>query len=299
MLFVSACGAGSDRATTTTYSRYSNTPYSGDTASSSDPHKLPVGTPYVTTTAPAPGWVYVCNTGARSGIGASAAGPWFSADLKTWDPSLKIAVQGAVTWVSSFTVTPGSALELNGNGLPDHTTGTYPIAPSDPAFAYDRNPNRIQSANIAWVLPAAPQVANDPHCLNMGAIGVLLSGSRLFAPVDEGGRDAVAWEVQDTCGGHPEQHGVYHYHSVSTCIAPKDQAGEHSRLVGYIADGFGLFGNQGEGGKPLTNADLDACHGHAHVITVNGVTQEQYHYHQTQEFPYVVGCYAGTPVELH
>ena len=296
-LLVSACGTGTDATSSATGSVSSDTTDGGNPASSIDPHKLPVGTPYVTTSTPAPGWLYVCATG--NGPGASAMGPWFDADGKTWDPSLKIAVQGAITWESNFTVEQGSALELNGNGLPAYPTGNFPIAPSDPAHAYDRNPNRIRSVNIAWSLPAAPQIATKPTCLNMGPIGVLLSGVRLFNAADEAGRDAVAWEIQDSCQGHPEQSGAYHHHSVSSCISQKDQSGQHSPLVGYVADGFGLYGNQGEGGKALTDADLDNCHGHSHVITVNGVTLEQYHYHQTQEFPYTVGCYEGTPAEIH
>lgn len=90
---------------------------------------------------------------------------------------------------------------------------------------------------------------------------------------------------------------LYH-HSVSSCLSQKDQPCQHSPLVGYIADGFGLYGNQGEAGRALTNADLDLCHGHVHVITVAGATLEQYHYRQTQEFPYTVGCYKGTPARL-
>jgi hypothetical protein len=69
--------------------------------------------------------------------------------------------------------------------------------------------------------------------------------------------------------------------------------------VGYIADGFGIYGNLGEGGRALANADLDECHGHAHVIAVNGASVNQYHYHQTREFPYTVGCFKGKPVALN
>ncbi|MFN8426725.1 MAG: hypothetical protein U0X87_10785 [Anaerolineales bacterium] len=36
--------------------------------------------------------------------------------------------------------------------------------------------------------------------------------------------------------------------------------------MGYAFDGFGIFGYYGEDGSELTNADLDECHGHTHVI---------------------------------
>ena len=32
--------------------------------------------------------------------------------------------------------------------------------------------------------------------------------------------------------------------------------------MGYAIDGFGIFGRYGDGGKALTSADLDECHGH-------------------------------------
>ena len=86
---------------------------------------------------------------------------------------------------------------------------------------------------------------------------------------------------------------------------------QHSPLVGYIADGFGIYGNLGEHGEPLTNSDLDECHGHTHAIPdaheIHGHSRAgsgsdaavvRYHYHQTQEFPYTIGCYKGTPVPI-
>ena len=73
-----------------------------------------------------------------------------------------------------------------------------------------------------------------------------------------------------------------------------DVPGQHSALVGYAKDGFGIHGNQGENGLPLTNADLDECHGHTHSIERNGASAAMYHYHATYEYPYTLGCYRGT-----
>jgi hypothetical protein len=98
--------------------------------------------------------------------------------------------------------------------------------------------------------------------------------------------------VQDNCDGHPQVSGFYHYHSLSDCI--EDTASGHSALVGYAFDGFGIYGYYGEDGEELTNADLDECHGHTHMIEWNGQMVEMYHYHATHQFPYVVGCFHGT-----
>lgn len=262
-----------------------------------DTTKLPVGDTKTTTTTPAIGYLYECAVQAGGG-GASTKGPWFNSDGTTWNASGKVSVQGSVSWSSNFvTSLVNSVFNITSNDLPNHTTGTYPIASSDPAYAYDRNPNRISAQTVAWGLPGNPQVASQPTCVG-GVIGILLTGSKLFNAVDGENRDANAWEIQDSCQGHPDSSGTYHYHSVSTCVPQKDTAGQHSPLVGYAADGFGIYGNLGQNGVALTNADLDECHGHTHSITVNGVTVNQYHYHATKEFPYTIGCFRGTPAQI-
>jgi hypothetical protein len=116
----------------------------------------------------------------------------------------------------------------------------------------------------------------------------------LFNALDAPGRDAVAHETQDACQGHPQEAGVYHYHSLSSCV--KDEPGKdgHSKLMGYALDGFGIFGRRGEGGKELASADLDECHGHTHEIDWDGKRVKMYHYHATWDFPYTVGCLRGT-----
>ena len=73
----------------------------------------------------------------------------------------------------------------------------------------------------------------------------------LFNALDAPGRDAVAHETQDRCHGHPQQNGVYHYHSLTNCIADKPGPDGNSPLVGYAIDGFGIYGRY-ENGKPLS-----------------------------------------------
>lgn len=262
-----------------------------------DPARIPVGDGKLTTTSPRVGYLYVCSI--PNSQNPPGRAPWISSD-GTWDSTTKIAVQGAVSWPSQFFVSgAGALLSIMGNGLPGHVTGVFPIARgSDPAFAFDANPNVIVANPIAWGLPANPQVNVSPTCTTLGAIGVLLTGARLFNASDADGRDAVAHEVQDSCDGHPQAAGMYHYHSVSRCVAPFAATAAHSPLVGYAADGFGIYGNLGDGGRSLTNADLDECHGHLHEVDADGARVMRYHYHATREFPYTVGCFRGTPANL-
>lgn len=248
--------------------------------------------------APKVGYVFSCQSNFMTGIGgAFADGPWIHKDTGTFDFTAKIAVQGAVAWPAhTFTMTVSAGTRtVAGNGLPDHDTGTFPIGASDPAYAYDRNPSSIKQAAKSWALPATPTVAATESCLGGGPIGILLTGAAFFDALDGEGRDAVAHEVQDACQAHPEMSGTYHYHSLTTCIA--DPGTAHSALLGYARDGFGIYGVRGEDGKTLTNADLDACHGHTHTIMWDGAAVSLYHYHATYEYPYTLGCFKGTPIK--
>lgn len=245
-------------------------------------------------TSPKVGYVYSCQTQFNGG-GAQGTGSWINGD-GTWDATKKAVVDGSVTWPHSFTISvQGDQRVFTGNDLPNHPTGIFPVSPNDDAYAVDRNPNSIQEQTVSFSIPANPTAAAQPNCVG-GEVGIMLSGVVIFSAFDAAGRDAPAHEVQDACDGHPQQSGFYHYHSLSDCFV--DTASGHSALMGYAFDGFGIYGYYGEDGKELTNEDLDECHGHTHVIEWDGRLVEMYHYHATHEFPYVVGCFKGTPTVM-
>jgi hypothetical protein len=128
----------------------------------------------------------------------------------------------------------------------------------------------------------------------MGLVGVAVTGAAIYNALDARGQDAPAHEIQDSCDGHPERSGQYHYHNLSECLPDKrSQPGGHSDVLGYALDGFAFFGRYGEGGRVVTNADLDTCHGHSHVVEWDGEKRDIYHYHFTAEYPYTVGCFRG------
>jgi hypothetical protein len=241
---------------------------------------------------PTVGGLHLCETFPTDGMGALVAGPWFNDD-GTYDLTAKSFVLGEVEWPdAAFEVTvEGDQRVLTGNDLPvAHSTGEFPIADDDPAAQYDQNPSGITENPYEVALPANPTEAAEPGCVG-GEVGILLSGVVLNSPVDAMGRDAVAWESQDHCEGHPNDAG-YHYHSVSPCIP--DEGTGHSDVVGFALDGYPIAGHRGEDGRALTNDDLDECHGHTHEVELDGELVETYHYHATWEFPYVVGCFHGT-----
>lgn len=179
------------------------------------------------------------------------------------------------------------------NRLPKHPTGTFPISKNDPAYQYDRNPNRIKGKSQVLTLPAEPTLLGAPACLPNGPIGLMLTGAAFFSGLDAQNRDAVAHEAQDSCSGHPEVTGIYHYHSASPCLSDQPPVGTHSEIVGYALDGFGLYGRFGESGKELGSTDLDECHGHTHLVQWDGHSSAMYHYHVTRDYPYTLGCFKG------
>ncbi|GAB4176422.1 MAG: YHYH protein [Thalassobaculales bacterium] len=261
-----------------------------------DPRRLPVGDGRVAA-EPRRGAVFACRQHFDAGApGAQARGPWLKAD-GSFDPAAKVFVEGSISHRWTLTIRrEGPVLRILGNGLPSHATGAFPVDPGSQAARYDRNPNQIRAQAIDLSLPAEPRVAPRPFCLPMGPIGITVTGVLLFNALDARGQDAQAHEVQDRCHGHPQQSGVYHYHGLSPCLPDARDAGGHSLLIGHALDGFGIYGPHGSGGRHLTTADLDECHGHVGPVTWHGATTTIYHYHATIDFPYTLGCFRGEPV---
>jgi len=250
-----------------------------------NPKALPLGDGKYTTSGPKRGDIYSCGPH-NGGGGAQVNGPWIHG--KTWDSTAKVTVDGSVHWKSVLKIAvSGSKLRITGNGLPSHTTGVYPVAASDDAYQYDRNPNSIRAQSLSYSLPASPKAAAKPSCI-AGPIAVMLTGALLYDGLDAEGRDAPAHEVQDHCDGHPDPTGSYHYHSLSPCA----KVGKSATLVGYALDGFGIYA----GGKAVSTADLDVCHGTTSVVPWRGKKVRIYHYVMTADYPYSLGCFRGTPV---
>lgn len=263
-----------------------------------DTSKLPIGTSRVSLTTASIGGLYACDAGNPAGGGVQVAGPWLDEATGTWDLSKKVSVQGEVTWpMASYSeeVVDGTR-RITSNGLPvGAVTGTFPVAADDPAYAFDRNPNRIAASDVTISLPLDPVKAATPTCLGKGRVGILKNGVSLFASLDELNRDAVAYETQDKCDGHPQQTSVYHYHDVPSCI--RDAAQGASTVVGFAYDGFPIVVERDANGDLPTNSDLDECHGRTSTIELDGELIEMYHYSATHEFPYFIGCFAGTPIQ--
>ncbi len=257
-------------------------------------YALPLGDDKYTTIAKK-GYIMTCQKD-FNGTGAFKQGPWVNESAGTWDLSRKIKVGGSANHkdaninISNIGVTR----IITGNSLPNHATGTFPISTSDSAYQFDKNPNAISAHNINLRVPINPSELVSPQCV-AGEVGIMLTGAILFSAFDAGGKDALAHELQDSCQGHPQESGFYHYHGLSSCLNDTQAEGSHSNLVGYAFDGFGIYGDKGEYGMEISTEDLDECHGHTHKVNWDGINKEMYHYHLTQDFPYSVSCFKGKP----
>jgi hypothetical protein len=255
---------------------------------------LPVGDKKYSTGGGKKGYVYLCNANfvPESQAGAQTRGPWFTNNNTQWDINKKVQVRGTVNWDQqvSIKIENGKRVVAT-NALPDHHTGTFPVASSDPAYQYDRNPNTIKAQSLTYSLTANP-AAGSPQCMG-GEAGVMLTGVPIFNAFDAGGRDAGAWEVQDSCDGHPQSAGAYHYHTLSRCITDVSV----SMVIGFALDGFPITGPKVGDKNYLTTDDLDECHGIVSDVTLDGKTVKIYHYVMTQDFPYSVSCFRATAVK--
>ena len=180
-------------------------------------------------------------------------------------------------------------LVIESQGWPNHPTATFPNS---------GNPNTIRVQEFTFRLPLEPRKAAEITRLPMGPIGVALNGVVFFNPFEQGGMNAVAGYSEvwlDSCCGHPQQTGVYHYHKYPTCVKSPfpDDGTRHSPVIGFAFDGFPIHGPYESDGVMAKDLEgdraLDVCNGHEDA-------ERGYHYHVTPgRFPYVIGGYRGVP----
>ena len=256
-------------------------------------NNLPLGDNNYVTDKPKKGYIFLCRVMQGEG-GAEGQSPWIHGE--SWNLNAKPSVNGRILWpIGLFSINTGfNKREISGNGIPvDTQTGIFPIQSSDPVYKYDKNPNTIYPHSFSLSLPENPTVLDSPICIQ-GEVGIMMNGVPLFNGFDAENRDAPAHEIQDSCDGHPQVNGEYHYHSLSRCM--KDI--KITTVIGYALDGFPITGPQLSNENYLSTTDLDECHGMTSEILIDGQKKTMYHYVMTYDFPYSVSCFRGKPVRM-
>jgi len=129
-------------------------------------------------------------------------------------------------------------LIVQSQGYPNHPTAVFPNT---------GNPNSIRVQNFNFRLPLQPALADEITRLPMGAIGMAINGVVFFNPFEMEGMNAVEGYSEvwlDSCCGHPQQSGVYHYHKYPSCVKSPfaDNGKQHTPIIGFGFDGFPAFG---------------------------------------------------------
>ena len=163
------------------------------------------------------------------------------------------------------------------------------------------NVSADETVKITMRLPVAPVMADSPAMLGVvGKVGVALDGVSIFSDAPSI-QQTGHMPALDTCGGHIDPGGWYHWHATSSDIDTVfDQANveahcaqeqDSTALFGYAFDGYPMVGSAELDGSPVSG--LDECNGHVGETAV-GVT---YHYHASEEFPNLPACLVGVQAQ--
>ncbi len=183
----------------------------------------------------------------------------------------------------------GNTVTIQTTNLPNHKSPYWGVghtmyeAYNGTNPDWRQNQNSIGEQNITFQIPLTPKEASNKASTPMGPIGISRNGVVFFNQYAAGGAPLTN-EINsfDQYLGHPAN-TTYHYH-----IKPKfltDTFGEGA-FLGLLSDGFPVYGPL-ENGSTITNSDLDDYHGH--ISATADFPEGIYHYHITNEDPYLNG----------
>lgn len=132
-------------------------------------------------------------------------------------------------------------------------------------------PEYFEDQSTTFIIPISPVYASRPSSSRHKALGLAFNGVKFDPPAPENAiLSAHTLAPLDDHGGHVNPHGGYHYHAVTGSIKEIKQEDGHAPMIGYALDGFGIYAELDEEGKP--SEDLDECGGHFDEL-------RGYHYH--------------------
>jgi len=135
-----------------------------------------------------------------------------------------------------------------------------------------------------WSIPLAPVYAATPVSTKTnfmkGAVALAVNGVPIFNALNNRGEDSFLIGELDKWGGHCGKGDDYHYHAAPIHLSSTSGL----KPIAFALDGFAVYGAKEPDGSTMKT--LDECHGH---LGSNNV----YHYHGTNDYPYVVGSMKG------
>lgn len=219
-------------------------------------------------------------------------------------PTTTVAVPAVYSKIYGATsiTNDGTYITIKTKDLPDHKSAYYPTsnalyeAYSGTTFGgvtFSKNPNSIIEQTTTFKIPVNPKLDAAHSATPLGPIGISLNGVPFFNQYAGPSQPLTSEIVSfDKYYGHPQQSGMYHYHVEPLYLTTVKST--KSGLLGFLLDGFPVYGPQEEDGTIVTNAMLDVYHGHTHK-TID-FSAGSYHYHFTAEAPYLNGSgFYGTP----
>ena len=193
--------------------------------------------------------------------------------------------------------TSGNTITLKSAGVPDHVTpywGAGNALYEAQTAGKGVTPGIIGTQTFTMTLSTTPAEAATKEATSLGPIGMALNGVAIFND-REGGNvpvDAQVLSTFDRAGAHVGPGALYHYHS-DGAFTSKDDA----KLIGFLRDGFPIYGRKDNDGTYPTNVDANGGHTGATADFSDGI----YHYHASnvnyQNSGYYIlkaGAYHGT-----
>lgn len=118
------------------------------------------------------------------------------------------------------------------------------------------NVNDASNGNFKWKITRTPQAAsNPPSALGGGQYGVFTDGDPIFNAEDARSyQNAGIWHQLafyfeyadfDNSWGHSTPTNVYHHHVINLALMDTSVKNAHSPLLGYIFDGYPIYGPLG------------------------------------------------------
>ena len=197
------------------------------------------------------------STGTTAGTGTSAntSGVLCSYATRVFNSSASVNACAVVQWSCS-----GTRRTVTGNGLPDHSVGSFPN---------NGNPETMAAQNVSASGRLSPIWTNAKTAVSGPGVpmGYALNGIKIdpatagtcndagtSCPLGPGG--GGSWNIEamgqtafnfgtDSNNAHVQPGGAYHYHGVPEGLVTKLNKGQAMTLIAWAPDGFPIYARYG------------------------------------------------------